>query len=260
MEKKLRKYINRKFRFYPKTDKILEVREELYSIMLDKYHDCLYLGMSEDVSYKKAIEMMEDYKNAIREVETGSSLSALRKRLIENAFICSIYFITLTFIYLFVSMVVLKTFEKTWLIMVGGSFAYLIYISISAYEYAKLFNFKKLERYGLALIYFNLVPLFYIFPSLYLSVVHSKNIWNHSWLIVIVILLLYIMTDYIANRKHISIIERIIRLLLFGFILTTLLYLTISIYFHLWNIAWIIYIAYLAVVSITFYISEKQKS
>ena len=41
MKKKLEKYINRKFLLYPKTRDILEVRDELYSIVLDRYNDCL---------------------------------------------------------------------------------------------------------------------------------------------------------------------------------------------------------------------------
>jgi len=109
MKEKLRKYINRKFFLYPKTKEIIEVREELYSIMLDKYNDCLHSGMSAEESYKRAIEMMIDYKQAIREVEKGSSLSALKKDLISTASICSFHFITLTLIYFFVSMVVLKS-------------------------------------------------------------------------------------------------------------------------------------------------------
>ena len=104
MENKLRKYINKKFKMYPKTKEIVEVREELYSIMLDKYNDCLQNGESPESSYQYAIEMMVDYKDAIREVETGSSLSALKKKLINLAAISSFYFICLTLIYLFVSM------------------------------------------------------------------------------------------------------------------------------------------------------------
>ncbi|MDP4133621.1 MAG: hypothetical protein Q8882_06385 [Bacillota bacterium] len=258
MEKKMRKYINKKFFLYPKTNEIIEVREELYSIMLDKYNDCLKMGMSEDESYKKAIAMMVDYKEAIREVETGSSLSALKKNLISTALITSFYFITLTLIYLFVSIVVLKTFENTWLIAVGGTFAYLVCFSIKAYGYAKLFNFKILTRCGIAFIYLSLIPILYVFPSLYLSVMYLKNEWNHSWLIVIIIVLFYIMTDYIANRKHISKLERGLHLFISGFILTTILYLSASLWFHLWSIAWILYVAYLAIVSLLFYIGEKM--
>ena len=84
-------------------------------------------------------------------------------------------------------MVILKTFEKTWLIAVGGAFIYLVYFSASTYGYAQLFNFKRLKRWGILLIYASLVPIFYVFPSLYLSVVYSKSIWRHSWITVLIL-------------------------------------------------------------------------
>ena len=93
---------------------------------------------------------MVDYKAAIKEVETGSSLSALRKNLISAATFSAFYFIALTFAFLFVSMFVLKSFEKTWLIAVGGAFMYLLYFSVIAYQYTRLFNFKTLTRCGIA--------------------------------------------------------------------------------------------------------------
>ena len=163
MEQKLRKFINRKFFLYPKTEKIIEVREELYSIMLDKYHDCMDSGMSKEESYKKAIEMTLDYKDAVKEVETGSSLSALKKNLVSTASFSTFYFLTLTAIYLFVSIVILKSFQKTWLIPVGGAFVYLVYSALNTYQYARLFNFKALKRCGIALIYTSLIPILYVF-------------------------------------------------------------------------------------------------
>jgi len=259
MEKKLRKLLNRKFALYPRTDKIIEVRDELYSIMLDKYNDCLESGLSREEGYKEAAEMMIDYKDAIKEVETGSSLSALRKNLISTATFSTFYFIAVTFAYLFVSMFVLKTFEKTWLIAVGGAFLYLLYFSVIAYQYTRLFNFNTLRRCGIALIYFSLIPILYVFPSLYLSVVHSRNVWSFSWLVMIIIGFLYILSDYIANRKRISTLERDIHILAAGFLLTTGLYLSASIWFHLWSTAWIVYVLYLALASLAFYLGEKTK-
>lgn len=258
MEKKLRKYINRKFFLYPKTEKILEVREELYSIMLDHYNDCLASGISKEESYKRAVEMTLDYKSAVREVETGSSMGALRKNIISTASFSTFYFLTLTAIFLFVSIVVLKSFAKTWLIPVGGAFLYLFYAAINGYNYASLFNFEVWKRWGIALIYATLVPVLYVFPSLYLSVVKGKNIWSYSWLIVIVLAFLYIVTDYIANRKRISSLERDLHLLTAGLILTTLLYLVLSMRFNLWGSAWILYVLYLAFVSLAFYLGEKM--
>jgi hypothetical protein len=258
MKKKLEKYINRKFLLYPKTRDILEVRDELYSIVLDRYNDCLELGMDEETSYKMAIEIMADYREALKEVEKGSSLGALKRNLIGLIFFSSFYFITLTLIYLFVSMVILKTFEKTWLIAVGGAFIYLVYFSASTYGYAQLFNFKRLKRWGILLIYASLVPIFYVFPSLYLSVVYSKSIWRHSWITVLILALFYIVTDYLLNRRLISTFQRQVQLLTAGLILTTVSYLFISMLFDLWGVAWILYVVYLAVASLTFYLRGKS--
>lgn len=258
MHNKLRKYINKKFRLYPKTKEILEVREELYSIILDKYNDCVQSGMDEEQSYRKAIEMMVDYKEAIREVETGSSLSALKRNVVSVAAFTTFYFVMLTAIYLFASMVVFDSFEHTWLMAVGGAFIYLVYFSVKAYQYATLFNLNLLARYGVGLIYFCLIPALYVFPSLYVSVMGNSSIWGSSWVIVILIALLYILTDYLLYRKQISGIQRGIHLIVAGLILTTVLYLAASYIYGLWSTAWILYVVYLAIASLVFYVWEKN--
>lgn len=257
MQNKLRKYINKKFRLYPKTKEILEIREELFSIILDKYNDCVQSGMDEQSSYKEAIEMMADYKAAVREVETGSSLSALKRNCISIAAFSTFYFVMLTAVYLFVSMVVYNTFEHTWLIAVGGSFIYLVYFSIKAYQYVTLFNLGVLSRCGIGLIYLSLIPVFYVFPSLYLSVMGYPSIWGQSWMMVLLILLLYILTDYIVYRNQISGLQRVLHLIVAGLVFTTVIYLCASIYYHLWSTAWILYVVYLAIVSLAVYVSEK---
>ena len=257
MENKLRKHINKKFRLYPKTKEILEVREELFSIILDKYNDSIQSGMSEDQSYREAIGLMVDYKDAIREVETGSSLSALKRNIVSVVAFSTFYFVMLTAVYLFVSMVVLETFEHTWLIAVGGTFVYLVYFAAKAYQYATLFNLRILARCGIGLIYLTFIPIFYVFPSLYVSVMGDLSIWGQSWLIIALTVMLYILTDYFVYRKQISPLQSGLHLIVAGLLLTTILYLSISIWFQLWSTAWIIYVVFLALVSLIFYIGEK---
>ena len=191
-------------------------------------------------------------------MEKGSSLSALKRNLIGLIFFSSFYFITLTLIYLFVSMVVLKTFSKTWLIAVAGSFIYLVYLSASLYGYAQLFNFSKLARWGIGLIYFSLIPIFYIFPSMYLSVVRSRSIWHYSWINAVIIVFLYMITDYIVNRDGLSVFQRELYILAVGLLLTTILYISISMWFKLWDVAWMLYVVYLALVSLAFFIRGKK--
>ncbi len=185
MEQKLKKFIDKKFLLYPKTEKIIEVREELYSIMLDRYNDCLNMGFDKESSYNNAIEMAFDYKSAVREVETGSSLSALKKKLVNAMSFSSLYFFLLVGIYLLASLVFLKSFQNTWLILVGGIFIYLFYWAVNTYQYAKLFNFKVLNRFGIAFIFAGLIPILYVFPSLCLALIHQKYIWGWSWIIVL---------------------------------------------------------------------------
>lgn len=257
MEKKLRKYIYRKFFLYPKTEKIIEVRDELYSIMLDKYRDSLNSGLTKEESYSKALEMTQDYRDAVKEVETGSSLGAFKKNLVSTAALTTFFFLTLTAFYLFYSMIILKSFEKTWLIPVGGAFLYLVLSTLNTFQYARLFNFQVFKRWGLALVFVSLVPLLYVFPSLYFAVVRSQSIWSYSWIIVLVIAFFYILADYLANKKHISTVERDLHFLGAGFLFTTALYLYLSYRYLLWGSAWLLYVVYLAIVSLAFYISEK---
>ena len=259
METRLRKYINKKFRLYPKTTEILEVREELFSIMMDKYNDCILEGMSEEQSYSESIDMLVDYRAAIHEVETGSSLSALKRTLISIAAFTTFYFIALTGVYLFASMVVLDSFEHTWLIAVGGSFLYLVYFSLKAYQYARLFHLKLLERCFIGLIYFSMIPLLYVFPSLYVSVMGYPYVWSTSWMIVLGILFCYVLADYILYRQQYSGLQGGLHLIVAGLILTTIIYLSASVFLHVWGTAWILYVGYLALVALVFYVNEKQE-
>ena len=74
MKEQLRKYICKRFRRYPKTKEILELREELYSMMCDKFDDCVAQGGSEKESLRKACELMQDCKSAVREVASRAML------------------------------------------------------------------------------------------------------------------------------------------------------------------------------------------
>ena len=257
MEMKLRAYINRKFFMYPKTKEIVELREELYSMMVDKYNDYQKSGFTKEESYKEALTLLEDYKSAIREVETGSSLGILKKKTASFLSFSAFYFITLTCIYLYVSMVALNSFRQTWLIVVGGAFVYLIYFAINMLTYAIMFDMSRLKRCFVAVLFLSAIPLLYVLPSLILSEIYRKTVWRYSWLVIPMIAFIYLLTDLIIFVKNKPKIIFNIHLLVIGFTLTTVVYLVLSYLGHLWNIAWIVYVAYLAIVALGFYLSEK---
>ena len=259
MENKLRKYIEKKFFMYPKTNEIVELREELYSMMQDKYNDCLNEGLSAEQSYQEAISILTDYKTAIREIETGNSLGALKNKLVSSLGFSAFYFIALTCIYLYVSLIPLKSFEQTWLIMVGGAFVYFIYLSASMLSYAKLFNMKILARCSVGLLFISFIPPVYVFPNLILSEIYSVNTWNPSWIVILVLFFIYLLIDLIMFGKNMPKLFKDIQLFAAGFILTTIAYLIVSIQYDLWSRVWIMYVAYLAIVSLVLYIGEKWK-
>jgi len=257
MKNKLRVYIDRKFLLYPKTTGIIELREELYSMMCDKYDDCQKKGLSKYASYKQALTFMEDYKTAIREVERGSSLEALKKKLISFLAFTAFYFMILTAVYLYVSMVTLNSFEKSWLIVVAGAFIYLIYFSINMFDYAEMFNMHTFSRISLGCLFLSFVPTIYVFPGLYLSAISSKNIWGFSWLVIPVICLIYIIIDLIVFARKRNKLAFSIELAFAGLVLTASAYLFVSFIFSLWSVAWILFVVYLGVIALAVYINEK---
>lgn len=256
MEQKLRKYVEGKFRLYPKTDEIMELREELYSMMRDKYRDCQNSGMSKDTSYKQALTFMENYKLAIREVETGSKLGALRKKFIGSLAFSVFYFIAIICAYLYISMVTVKSFEATWLIIVGAAFVYAVYLSVNALVYARMFNMKTLSRCSLGFLFMSLIPLLYVFPNLIAEILYRNPAWEYSWLAIPVIVFIYVLTDLIAFGKSTYKKCLGLEIALVGLVLTTVVYLIVAYFYSLWSIAWIVYLVYLCIAALAFYISK----
>lgn len=260
MEMKLRSYIDRKFFAYPKTKEIVELREELYSMMCDKYNDCQKSGLTEEQSYKQVLTILDGYKSAIKEIETGSSLGALKKKLVSSLAFSAFYFIALTCVYLYVSMVTFNSFDKTWLIGVGGAFVYFIYFAANMLGYAKMFDMKVLTRCSMGVLFLSFIPSLYVFPSLLLSELYGKTTWEHSWLIIPVVVFIYLLTDLIIFAKKTPKLIFDIELVVTGLTLTTVVYLFVAYFHNLWNLAWIVYVVYLSIVALGFYVSEKSKS
>jgi len=259
MKDKLRVYINRKFLLYPKTNGIVELKEELFSMMCDKYDDCQKKGLTKAASYKQALTFMEDYKTAIREVERGSSLEALRKKLVGYLAFTAFYFTIITAVYLFISMVMLHTFEKTWLVVVAGAFIYLIYFAANMFGYAKMFDMPTFSRISLGSLFLSIVPTIYVFPSLFLAEVYSRDIWNCSWLIVPVLGFIYVLTDLFIFGKKTNKLAFYIELAFAGLLCTASVYLFISFIYNLWGVAWIIFVVYLAIIALAVYINERMR-
>ena len=256
MKEALRKYACKKFKRYPKTKEILELREELYSMMCDKYDDCIAQGMNEKESFHKACELMQDCKAAVREVEVGSSLGALRKRLINLFAFSAVYLLTLTCAYLVLSLIVFESFKKSWLMIVVGAFIYLIYIAFSLHSYARMFEFKRLRRIAFGGVFASLVPMLFVLPSMLCSMFAEINVWGKSWLVVIVLGIFYLAADlslFVESKLGFR-----LELAGLGLGITTLIYLGTSMLYGIWDVAWIVYVVYLVIAAFAIYFAEKR--
>ena len=260
MEKRIRAYVDRKFFRYPKTKEIVELREELYSMMRDKYEDCKSSGLTDEESYRQTLTIMNDFKSAIKEVETGSSLGALRKKLASFLAFSAFYFIALTCVYLYASMVSLQSFKGTWLIGVDGAFAYLVFVAVNMLGYAKMFDMKILSRCSLGVLFISFIPLIYVFPNLILAELYGEIFWAYSWLAIPILVFAYMLADLIMFGRKMPRLFFGIELALTGLVLTTAVYLSVAFLCHLWSIAWIVYVIYLSIVSLAFYINEKIRN
>lgn len=61
MENKIREYVEKKLGGYSNTNKMIEFKEKLLSMMLDKYRECQSYGMTEGKSYSEAISVINNY-------------------------------------------------------------------------------------------------------------------------------------------------------------------------------------------------------
>ena len=75
MIEKIRSYIDRAFESAPQTKKILELKEELYANLVDKYHDQLDKGASEQDAYNTVISGIGDIYELIDSVNDPQPLA-----------------------------------------------------------------------------------------------------------------------------------------------------------------------------------------
>ncbi|MCI8554427.1 MAG: hypothetical protein HFJ80_05725 [Clostridiales bacterium] len=75
MIERIRQYLEQAFAGAPQTAKVLELREELFTNLLDKYNDLLRQGCSEEEAYAAVIAGVGDLEELVRSVQEPSPLS-----------------------------------------------------------------------------------------------------------------------------------------------------------------------------------------
>lgn len=257
MKEELKKYAWRKFRRYPKTKEITDLREELFSMMCDRFDDCVAAGLDEKEAARQAKELMNDCTAAVRDAELGSSMGALRRTLVGLLTFSAAFMLALTCVYLFLSLVTLKSFDKTWMLIVAGSFVYILYVAVKLYNYARSFGFRGWTRVAFGGIFLALVPLLYVLPSLASGVLFGANIWGKSWLIVPLLAAIWLTADMMLFAHGTKAFWWEFAAL--GFLVTTVIFLAFSVFTGAWNVSWLVYVLYLVIVAFAIYFAELRK-
>ena len=73
MENKLRAYMDHLFQDVPNTKKAVEVKEEILQNIVDKYHDLVAEGKSEEAAYNIAIASIGDLDELLASLKDSSS-------------------------------------------------------------------------------------------------------------------------------------------------------------------------------------------
>lgn len=257
MREELKKYAWRKFRRYPKTKEITDLRDELYSMMCDKYDDLTASGVDESEAARQAKELLNDCTAAVRDAELGSSMGALRRTLVGLLTFSAAFMLALTCVYLFLSLVTLGSFDKTWMLIVAGSFVYVVYVAVKLYNYARHFGFNGARRVAFGGVFLSLAPLLYVLPSLTANVLFDTNIWGKSWLIAPLLAAIWLTADMLLFARGTKAFWWEFAAL--GFLVTTVIFLTFSVFTGAWNVAWLVYVLYLVVVAFAIYFAELRK-
>ncbi len=257
MREEVKKYAWRKFRRYPKTKEITDLRDELYSMMCDKYDDCVAAGADEKDAARQAKELLNDCTAAVRDAELGSSMGALRRTLVGLLTFSAAFMLALTCVYLFLSLVTLGSFDKTWMLIVAGSFVYVVYVAVKLYNYARHFGFNGARRVAFGGVFLSLAPLLYVLPSLTANVLFDTNIWGKSWLIAPLLAAIWLTADMLLFARGTKAFWWEFAAL--GFLVTTVIFLTFSVFTGAWNVSWLVYVLYLVVVAFAIYFAELRK-
>lgn len=107
MENKLRAYMDHLFQDVPNTKKAVEVKEEILQNIVDKYHDLVAEGKSEEAAYNIAIASIGDLDELLASLKDSSQMPnqidpenymAWRKKISHPHFCChhALYFVCYT--------------------------------------------------------------------------------------------------------------------------------------------------------------------
>ncbi|MBC8531889.1 permease prefix domain 1-containing protein [Gehongia tenuis] len=194
MIERIREYLERAFAHAPQTAKVLELKEELFANLVDKYQDQLNNGASEEEAYNVVIGGIGDISDLIASMEEPRDVDAKRRRAAITAVAVALYILSP---FLFLVGEELFHLEMLGMFLFFGCIAVatamLIYVHMTKPETnpeeTMVEDFKKWRRQSarseaaqgsLRSAFWLIVVVIYFGVSFYFG------IWGYSWLIFII--------------------------------------------------------------------------
>lgn len=236
---KIKRTVDRKFSYYPETKEVLDLKEELLSIMMDKYNDLT--DVPEKQKYRECMEIMSSYKEVLHDIEIKSSHPIFKNKMLAFSIFGTIYFLTVVIVYLAISQFVVHSYRSTCSIVVIPSIIFVLITAIYMFIYCKKMKLEVLTRICLGLSFFALAVTLYVVPCFFLATVKHIYIWHPTWLVFLAVGYIYLLVDKLVY-PHSSPKMRLLRNCLNLLALVTTIYLTISFFIGYWSVTWLIFV------------------
>lgn len=254
---KIIKTVERKFSYYPETSEVKDLKEELISIMLDKYHD-LTEG-TEKQKYKECVSiMMQSYKQVLHDLEIKTSRSVLKDKIMKFTFFSLTYFVLFVAMFLITGEFIIHDYSKASLIIIVPSILYLTLTTYYFWMYCRKMKFEILQRVCMGLFFLTLIGVIYVVPNLCITFYANQNFWHPSWLLILLIGYIYLVADrlcYPLSRPLFRLLNNCGNILA----LSTIIFISVSVMIGHWHITWLIYVLCLIACEINIYLYFKNR-
>ena len=238
---RIKKAVDKRFSYYPKTKEVLDLKEELLSIMIDKYND-LETG-TENQKYRECIAiMLSSYKQVLHDLEVESSRKILTDKILGFSIFSTLYFLVIVLVYILVSKYIVESFSNTYFIVLAPSILFSLIISSFIFKYCQKMRYKVMMRVSLGLIFLSIAICLYTIPCFFFMIYKGINLWHPLWLVILAVGSIYVVVDTIVYPSKKPLI-RLIRICLNTLSIFTTVYLVVSILFGYWYVTWLIFVA-----------------
>ncbi len=249
---KFKKHLDKVFLFCPKTQKVLDFKEELLGVLMDRFSELTASGMSDEDAYGECIKSIDDYSETIRVLEKDKPAEMTRSQF-SLIFTAPLAYLFATLIVYFTASFASGKWGVTWITFILALVVYLIGIFVGVYVIAKRKSSYFVIR-SVILILFGLVT-----TLIYLGISFSTEKWAFTWIIYLIGAFVWYITDIFFRIRHKVSVLRIFDGLTVTFLLTLATYFAASFISGRWDVTWILFLVGILVMLVIVFIGKWIK-